>query len=323
MGTTVTVSASPEDGYSIQKISYTPDGGIAIDITQNSHFTMPAANVTVSVTFKKLPTYTVLVKTTSKYPAILNEQERGTVTPSSTSAYAGKTVSVTVKAGPSYRFVSLSYTPAGGTTVDITSTKSFIMPSANVTVTATFELINPFVDVTEDHFYYYPVLWAYHHNPKITAGTDQTHFKPKKDCTRAEIVTFLWRAMGSPAPSVSSCPFTDVSPGKYYYTPVLWAYGAGVTSGVSAVKFAPDDVCTRAQIVTFLWRAKGSPKPATTVSPFTDVSPDKYYYNAVLWAVEWGVTSGTGNGKFSPDKTCTRGEVVTFLYRASLVSPLQ
>ena len=150
---------------------------------------------------------------------------------------------------------------------------------------------------------------------RVTAGTSETTFSPKDTCTRAQIVTFLWRAAGSPEPGTTENPFEDVRSDKYYYKPVLWASEAGITSGTSDTTFSPNDGCTRAQVVTFLWRFAGSPEPTTSTNPFEDVPEGKYYAKAVLWAAETGVTAGTGDTTFSPNKTCTRGEIVTFLYR--------
>ena len=129
------------------------------------------------------------------------------------------------------------------------------------------------------------------------------------------MVTFLWRAAGKPEPAGKDNPFTDVKAGAYYYDAVLWAVEKGITTGTSATTFRPDATCTRGQIVTFLWRSNDQPEPTKTDNPFTDVKADQYYYKAVLWAVEKGITKGTGDTRFSPDSTCTRGQIVTFLYR--------
>ena len=166
-------------------------------------------------------------------------------------------------------------------------------------------------------FYYEPVYWAVNHEPQVTNGATPTTFNPDGACTRGHVVTFLWRAAGEPAPTSSNNPFTDLKDGAFYYTAVLWAVEKGITTGASKTTFAPGKPCTRGQIVTFLWRFKNSPEPTTTENPFGDVSEEAFYYKAVLWAVENNVTSGTGKGKFSPNNTCTRGQVVTFLYRAS------
>ena len=172
-----------------------------------------------------------------------------------------------------------------------------------------------FEDLAEGAFYYDAVMWAVARDPQVTAGTDTTHFSPNASCTRAQVVTFLWRAKGQPEPTKTDNPFIDVKDGAYYYKAVLWAVENGVTAGTGADTFSPNASCTRAQVVTFLWRAAGQPKPGNTNNPFTDVKDTAYYIKAVLWAVEKGITTGTGAGKFSPNKTCTRGQVVTFLHR--------
>ena len=175
---------------------------------------------------------------------------------------------------------------------------------------------NPFEDISEDRFFYVPVLWAYYHNPQVTVGTDPSHFSPDATCTRAQVVTFLWRSMGTPDVMNPLNPFIDVKEDRYFYKAVLWALEADVTKGTSADRFSPDQGCSRAQVVTFLWRTKGSPEPKTTVNPFKDVKEDRYFYKAVLWALENGITVGTSPDRFSPDATCTRGQIATFLYRA-------
>ena len=172
----------------------------------------------------------------------------------------------------------------------------------------------PFADVKESDYFAQPVLWAVEKN--ITNGTSANLFSPDKDCTRSQVVTFLWRAAGSPEPQSTANPFTDVREKDYYYKAVLWAVENQITTGTGKGKFSPDATCTRGQVATFLWRAQGEPVPTSQNNPFSDVGIKAYYYNAVLWAVENGITTGTGKGKFSPDNTCTRGQIVTFLYRA-------
>ena len=174
-------------------------------------------------------------------------------------------------------------------------------------------LVNPFTDVAEDQWYYDPVLWAV--DEGITSGTSATTFSPDQTCTRAQVVTFLWRAMGKPEPASMENPFTDVASTDYFYEAVLWAVEQGITAGVGNGRFAPEDPCTRDQVVTFLWRAMGKPEPEENHNPFTDVTNDQWYYSPVLWAVEHGVTSGTSATTFSPAEPCTRAQVVTFLYR--------
>lgn len=173
-----------------------------------------------------------------------------------------------------------------------------------------------FIDVKTTDYFYNSVKWAVGKN--ITNGTSSTTFSPYKSCTRAEIVTFLWRAAGSPEPTTTRNPFRDVNAVTHssYYKAILWASQKGITSGTSATAFSPDQVCTRAQIVTFLYRYAGQPSGYYS-NPFKDVSAtsEASYYNAVLWAVGKGITTGTSATTFSPYASCNRAEAVTFLYR--------
>ena len=170
-----------------------------------------------------------------------------------------------------------------------------------------------FCDVDSNEFYYDAMLWAV--QKSVTNGTSQVEFSPADFCTRAQTVTFLWRANGRIAATNPSNPFVDVASGKYYYDPVRWAVEKKVTSGTDNTHFSPDSPCTRAQVVTFLWRSAGSPAPKSSKNPFVDLKQDSFYYKAVLWAVEKGITNGTSKTRFSPENICTRGQVVTFLYR--------
>ena len=145
-----------------------------------------------------------------------------------------------------------------------------------------------------------------------------THFAPSNPCTRGQVVTFLWRAAGSPEPEGNENPFTDISEGQYYYKAVLWAVENGITTGMTTTTFVPNNSCTRGQIATFLWRATGSPEPESDENPFPDVTGGPFY-KAILWAVENGITTGYTDGTFRPGNVCTRGNIVTFMYRASLV----
>ena len=171
----------------------------------------------------------------------------------------------------------------------------------------------PFTDVNPDDFYYRAVRWAV--DEKITAGVSATSFAPDDVCTRSQVVTFLWREAGSPDPVSANSRFVDVDPNAWYGKAVLWAVEQGITVGVNANHFAPDAECTRSQIVTFLWRYAKSPAPSSTTSPFSDVQMDDWYAKPVLWAVEQGITLGVGGSRFAPDDPCTRGQVVTFLWR--------
>ena len=175
-----------------------------------------------------------------------------------------------------------------------------------------------FDDVTDEGAYYYaPVYWAYGHDPQITNGVSARAFQPEAPCTRAQVVTFLWRAEGKPEPEGTETSFTDVDPSQYYYDAVLWAVEKGVTTGTSAARFSPEQTCSRAQIATFLWRNAGSPAPETEKTAFADVAEDAYYGKAVAWALEKGVTTGVSDTSFRPEGTCTRAQIVTFLYRAA------
>ena len=175
---------------------------------------------------------------------------------------------------------------------------------------------HPFTDVPEGKYYYDAVYWAYNHDPRITAGSSGTTFSPNDPCTREQVVTFLWRANGEPEPTATESSFTDVPEGKYYTKAVLWAVEKEITAGATPTTFNPKGACTREQAVTFLWRAMGKPTPAaTTENPFTDVKEGKYYYEAVLWAYENGITSGATSTTFNPKGACTRAQIVTFLFR--------
>ncbi len=169
-----------------------------------------------------------------------------------------------------------------------------------------------FVDVATGSYYEDAVDWAVENG--ITKGTDDTHFSPDGICTRAQAVTFLWRAAGSPEPETRAMPFTDVPVGSYYYDAVLWAVENGITKGTSDTTFSPNMTCSRAQIVAFLWRSEKSPA-AGTANPFADVKSTAYYADAVLWAVKENITKGTTSTTFSPNADCTRAQIVTFLWR--------
>ena len=192
---------------------------------------------------------------------------------------------------------------------------TFAMPGSSVKVQVSFREItepasNPFTDVYESDYYYDAVLWAVANG--VTNGTTATTFSPNAPVTRAQMVTFLWRAYGSPK-ATGSNPFADVSADAWYYDAVLWAVANGVTVGTSATTFSPDAPVTRSQAVTFQWRAAGS--PALSGGSFADVAAGAYYANAVTWAVAGGITNGTGGNKFSPEVTVTRAQAVTFLWR--------
>ena len=246
--------------------------------------------------------------------------DNGSWTTDKASAQKGDTVTITLKPRSGYQGVP-AVKDDKGNSVTVTrkdeNVYTFIMPEGNVTISAEFTaivqpIINPFVDVSEGDYYYDAVLWALEN--LITQGTgDGTTFSPDKSCTRAEAVTFLWRAAGEPEPTTTVNPFTDVE-GGYYYKAMLWAVENKITTGTGdGTTFSPGAVVSRGQMVTFLWRVAGEPSAAE--GGFTDISANEYYAAAVNWAASNGITQGY-NGAFSPNDNCTRGHIVTFLYRA-------
>ena len=180
---------------------------------------------------------------------------------------------------------------------------------------------SPFVDVNETHYFYESVLWAVEKG--ITSGISATEFGPALTCSRAQVVTFLWRYAGSPAPKSARNPFKDVEVGLWYSNAVLWAVEQGITSGISATEFAPNQPCNRAQVVTFLWRLMQQPEPTRADKIFTDVESGSWYEKPVLWAQERGITTGTSANTFSPSGVCQRAQVVTFLYRTDAPPPAE
>ena len=247
--------------------------------------------------------------------------EGGSVAASTKRASRGTTVTVTATAASGYQVAQVSAVDKDGKTVSLTDkgdgVYTFVMPASKVDVTARFAQVqkpeekDPYGDVSKDSYYYDAVKWAA--ETGVTTGVGDGLFAPEWVCTRGQIVTFLWRASGSPAPKATELPFTDVAADAYYAQAVLWAVEKGITNGTSETTFGPDQTCTRAHAVAFLYRMSGS--PAAAGSTFSDVAADAYYSTAVAWAVEKGITNGTSGTTVSPDDTCTRGQLVTFLYR--------
>ena len=248
--------------------------------------------------------------------------ENGTVTVSPRSAEKGDSVTITVKPDSGYRLDDLTVTDKNGKELKLTDKGNgkytFTMPAGKVEINAAFVKeveTSPFSDVSTSAYYYEAVKWA--QEKGITGGIGNGLFGPNQPCTRAQIVTFLWRAAGSPEPK-SMSSFSDVSADSYYAKAVAWAVENGITTGTGDGKFSPDATCTRAQSVTFLFRAIG--KLVDSKAEFSDVLTDSYYANAVAWAVENGVTNGIGDGLFGPNNSCTRAQIVTFLYRTYMVN---
>ena len=252
-----------------------------------------------------------------------DKTENGSLSVSSKNAKRGSDVTVTATPDKGYEVDDIVAKDAKGNKLTLKDngdgTYTFTMPASKVTVTVAFaekkaEPIVPeklFADVSAEEYYYEAVKWASENG--VTGGIGENLFGAKLPCTRAQIVTFLWRAAGSPEPKGMS-GFVDVSADAYYAKAVAWAVEEGIVSGTSATTFSPDAVCTRAQSVAFLYRAFG--EKVNKAAGFSDVSADAYYADAVAWAVENGVASGIGGGLFAPDQDCARGQIVAFLYRA-------
>jgi hypothetical protein len=245
--------------------------------------------------------------------------DHGTITASPTRAGKGDIVTIAVTPDEGYILHILTVMDEEGAEVKIADAGGgkycFTMPNGRVIVNAVFERSGEaaiaFTDVHSADYFYDAVVWAVNHS--VTSGTTDTTFSPDSVCTRAQAVTFLWRAAGSPQPKTSVNPFRDVQERDYYYRAVLWAAENNITVGTGIDAFNPDAACTRSQVVTFLYRYHGS--EATVKANFTDVREDAYYYDAVQWAAQNGITSGTGASTFSPYSDCTRAQIVTFLYR--------
>ena len=384
-GTTITLTATPNKGYHFKEWQVM-SGNVTI---KDDKFTMPNAHVEVKAIFEEdvpaptefivtfdgnggTPSVDSMTTTNQKLSSLPSASRSGrysfdgwyteksggtkitkdtvfhadtpvyahwTYTGGGSSSYSYYTIKATAGTGGSIspsgnvsvregRDQTFTITPDKGYAVanvkidgkSIGAVKSYTFE--NVRRTHTIEVIfmkangNPqtgvFVDVATGSYYEDAVDWAVENG--ITKGTDDTHFSPDGICTRAQAVTFLWRTAGSPKPETRTMPFTDVPVGSYYYDAVLWAVENGITKGTSDTTFSPNMTCSRAQIVTFLWRSEKSPA-AGTANPFADVKSTAYYADAVLWAVKENITKGTTNTTFSPDADCTRAQIVTFLWR--------
>ena len=255
------------------------------------------------------------------YPITVLNAKNGTVAASHKTAPKGATITLTVAPDKDFVMDGLAVVDGAGAAIKLTDMGNgkytFIMPASKVTVEGSFkeefpDFPNPFSDIAPSDFCCDAVMWAVAKD--ITDGIGNYTFAPNQPCTRAQIVTFLWRAAGSPAPK-SASNFNDVPADAYYAKAVAWAVENGITGGTGDGKFSPDATCTRAQAVTFLYRASGSPAVSGNAA-FTDVAADAYYAAAVTWAEKNGITGGIGGGLFGSDQSCTRGQIVTFLYRA-------
>ena len=375
-GTTITLTATPKTGYHFKEWEVI-SGGVTI---KDNKFTMPNDNVEVKAVFEKdapteftitfdgnggTPSVDSMTTIDQKLSSLPRASRRGsyrflgwyladgaeittdTVFSANTIVYAHWTYtggggssgysyytikatagtggsispsgSISVRGGRDQTFTitpdqgyTVSDVKIDGESVGAVTSYSFENVRKAHTIAVSFATIKIFVDVPAGSYYEDAVDWAVENG--ITQGTDDTHFSPDGICTRAQAVTFLWRAAGSPEPETRAMPFTDVPVGSYYYDAVLWAVENGITKGTSDTTFSPNMTCTRAQIVAFLWRSEKSPA-AGTANPFADVKSTAYYADAVLWAVKENITKGTTSTTFSPDADCTRAQIVTFLWR--------
>lgn len=320
VGATVTITADSKSGYRFDHWEIISGSVTLAD--QNSaetSFVMPGETVELRAVYLKIGSGGGGSVTTN-YPISVDSTENGTVTATPQKAAQGDTVTLTVKPDQGYKLDTLTVTDQNGKEIKVTEkngTYTFTMPASKVTVKAAFSKREQsgFADVPVDAYYAQAVKWAVAEG--ITTGTGTDTFNPDMVCTRGQVVTFLWRAAGSPVGNYENVRFADVSADAYYAQAVRWAVSNGITSGTGADTFSPDMVCTRAQIATFLYRAKGMNSTHAKDNPFGDVAEGSYYYDAVLWAVENNITAGTSATTFGPDMVCTRAQIVTFLFRAA------
>ena len=311
-GTTITLPTPRRSGYTFNGWY---DG---------SKFYAAGASYTVSATVTLNASWSYISSGSSYDPTYSvstpSKTEHGTVTVSPKNASKGDRVTVTVKPDSGYVLETLTVTDKNGNELTLkdkgNGKYTFTMPAGKVEVKATFmednSMLNFFYDVPNNAYFYEAVKWAVKNG--ITTGVGDNLFAPEQPCTRAQIVTFLWRAAGSPEPKGAASGMSDVVSGSYYEKAVAWAIENGITTGTTTSTFSPDATCTRAQAVTFLARALKA--KAASAAEFSDVPTGSYFADAVAWAAANGVTEGIGGGLFGSDNDCTRGQIVTFLYRA-------
>lgn len=317
-GSTVSFTAEQQTG---KKFSGWTATGVTLDNATNAEisFTMPGKDVTLTTNYR---TSSSGSSSRPSYPITTPDKtENGSVTVTPTSAKRGSIVTITVTPDAGYVLDKLTVTDKDGKELSLTKKSdteyTFVMPAGKVEITPSFvkqaeEPSRVFVDVKTGDYFYDAVLWAVEKG--ITNGTSAETFSPEDPCTRAQIVTFLWRAAGSPVVNYAM-DLSDVAGDAYYAEAVRWALSEGITTGTSADQFSPDATCTREQAVTFLYRAAGSPA-VSGESAFEDVGADAYYARAVAWAAQNGVTNGISQALFGTGSDCTRAQIVTFLYRA-------
>ena len=310
-GTQVALDAGSRPHYRFAGWT-TSDGGTFTDASASATtFTMPSKDVIVKANWTycgSSGTHSYTIKATAG--------ENGMISPSDTvKVRKGSHQTFTITPHNGY---TVSDVKVDGQSIGAVTTYTFENVKKSHTIEAFFEKAadhsqgDRFEDVVSGSYYEEAVKWAVQNG--ITSGTDANHFSPDAVCTRAQAVVFLWRISGSPKANGDTMPFSDVPADSYYYDAVLWGVENGLVKGTGATQFSPQMHCSRAQIVTFLWRVTDAPQ-AGSHNPFTDVKDDAYYYDAVLWAVKDGVTKGTTDTTFSPKADCTRAQIVVFLWR--------
>lgn len=323
VGDTVIIRADGKSGYRFDHWEIV-SGSVSLSDANSAEttFVMPAGNVELKASYTKASSGGGGGSSTPVYTVTVETPKNGAVAVSPKNASEGDTVTINVQPDADYVLDKLTVLDKAGKEIPVTKRDgkyTFTMPGSRVTVKAAFiKSTQPaetvFIDVPADAYYAEAVKWAVAKG--VTAGTGPAVFSPDQPCTRAQVVTFLWRAAGSPEEGQDDTGFTDIPADSYYAKAVRWAVYHGITSGTDSATFSPDAVCTRAQIATFLYRAMGSNTPHVQATPFSDVAEGSYYYDAVLWAVENSITAGTSAATFSPDAACTRAQAITFLYRA-------
>ena len=329
-GTGIKYENATISGYSgTLRYGYTPNASTGASLDA-SGLPLTVGTYTVAVTFNsdasfgyKTATFTITKATPTGTPGYTKLETSGktladakltvgTIRPAGTIAWDLPLTTV-LEDGKAYAWTftpndTHNYTILTGTLVPYVDDGMDYIPGVIGGNTGSFN----FHDVSRLDYFYDAVKWAAENG--IASGTGRYTFSPNAVCTRAQTVTFLWRAAGSPLPRYRVCPFTDVQPSDYYYNAVLWAVEQGITTGLNATTFGPDVTVTRGQVATFLYRAASAAKP-NTFNPFADVKTTAYNYNAILWAYDNRITTGTSDTTFSPDAYCTRAQIVTFLYR--------
>lgn len=329
-GTGIKYENATISGYSgTLRYGYTPNASTGASLDA-SGLPLTVGTYTVAVTFNsdasfgyKTATFTITKATPTGTPGYTKLETSGktladakltvgTIRPAGTIAWDLPLTTV-LEDGKAYAWTftpadTHNYTILTGTLVPYVDDGMDYIPGVIGGNTGSFN----FHDVSRLDYFYDAVKWAAENG--IASGTGRYTFSPNAVCTRAQTVTFLWRAAGSPLPRYRVCPFTDVQPSDYYYNAVLWAVEQGITTGLNATTFGPDVTVTRGQVATFLYRAASAAKPST-FNPFTDVKTTAYNYDAILWAYDNRITTGTSDTTFSPDAYCTRAQIVTFLYR--------